>query len=97
MKAYVDRVFVSLAFFSAATFGILADSPSPLILFTAMTGNPDKAEVEEMFARSHEAGFSQMMLYPRSGLDCEYMGEDWLALVGRCLDAGKRRGTVISL
>ena len=45
-----------------------------------------------MFSLSREAGFGQMMLYPRSGLECEYMGEDWLKLVGRCLEDGKRRG-----
>ena len=80
-----------------SVFSLCAADDSPLILFTAMTGNPDKAEVEDIFSRSQKAGFSQLMLYPRSGLECEYMGEDWLALVGHCLDAGKRRGMKVWL
>ena len=81
----------------AAALRLCAETSSPLILFTAMTGNPDAAEVEKMFSLSREAGFGQMMLYPRSGLECEYMGEDWLKLVGRCLEAGKRRGMKVWL
>ena len=81
----------------AAALRLCAETSSPLILFTAMTGNLDAAEVEKMFSLSREAGFGQMMLYPRSGLECEYMGEDWLKLVGRCLEAGKRRGMKVWL
>lgn len=83
--------------FVVAALRLCAEIPSPLILFTAMTGNPDAAEVEKMFSLFREAGFGQMMLYPRSGLECEYMGEDWLKLVGRCLEAGKRRGMKVWL
>lgn len=85
------------AVFAIPILASVEEEASPLILFTAMTGNPGKEDVEEMFSASRRAGFSQMMLYPRSGLECEYMGEDWLQLVGRCLDAGRRRGMKVWL
>lgn len=63
---------------------------SPLILFTAVTGKPGTKEAVEYFGAAQKAGFSQMMLYPRSGLEWDYMGEEWLSFVGDCLvDEGK--------
>lgn len=97
MKLLASKSIMPILFTVHSVFSLCAADDSPLILFTAMTGNPDKAEVEDIFSRSQKAGFSQLMLYPRSGLECEYMGEDWLALVGHCLDAGKRRGMKVWL
>ena len=65
---------------------------SPLVLFTAMTGRPGAKEAAEYFDSAQRAGFSQMMLYPRSGLEWDYMGEEWLSFVGDCLKEAKSRG-----
>lgn len=64
---------------------------SPLILFTAVTGKPGAKEAVEYFGAAQKAGFSQMMLYPRSGLEWDYMGEEWLSFVGDCLKEAKSR------
>ena len=65
---------------------------SPLVLFTAMTGKPGEKEAEEYFGAAQKAGFGQVMIYPRSGLEWEYMGEEWLDFVGACLKEAKSRG-----
>jgi len=69
-----------------------AAEPSPLVLFTAMTGRPGAREAEVIFANAERAGYSQIMIYPRSGLELEYMGEEWLDFVGHCLKEAKSRG-----
>ena len=43
------------------------------------------------------AGFSDFLIYPRSGLEYEYMGEEWLALVGHYLKHAERLGMGIWL
>ena len=68
------------------------DGESPLVLFTAMTGRPGAKEAAEYFDAAQKAGFSQMMLYPRSGLELDYMGDEWLDFVGACLKEAKSRG-----
>ena len=76
-----------------APFGVMAvEQVSPLVLFTAMTGKPGEKEAEEYFGAAQKAGFGQVMIYPRSGLEWEYMGEEWLDFVGACLKEAKSRG-----
>ena len=81
-----------MALAAECTFGGDVSELSPLVLFTAMTGKPDAKDAAEYFDAAQKAGFSQLMLYPRSGLELEYMGEDWLAFVGDCLKEAKSRG-----
>lgn len=64
---------------------------SPLVLFTAISGKPGKAEAVDVIRRSQAAGFNQWIVYPRSGLEFEYMGEEWLAFVGEFLKEAKAR------
>lgn len=70
---------------------------SPLVLFTAVSGRPGPDEAREIVEKSKGAGFSQIMLYARSGLELEYMGEEWLSFVGDCLKEAKRRGMKVWL
>ena len=65
---------------------------SPLVLFTAISGRPGAAEAREIVERGLDAGFSQWMLYPRSGLEYDYMGEEWLAFVGDFLKLAQEKG-----
>ena len=57
---------------------------SPLILFTAISGRPGAKEAREIVHGSVAAGFSQWVIYARSGLEREYMGEEWLDFVFQC-------------
>ena len=76
----------------ATSATLSAVEPSPLVLFTAMTGRPGAREAGDIFASAEKAGYSQVMIYARSGLELEYMGEEWLDFVGHCLKEAKSRG-----
>ena len=75
---------LSAVFSSVPLIASGADSPardkgmggdSPLILFTAISGRPGAKEAREIVQGSVAAGFKQWMVYARSGLEIEYMGE----------------------
>lgn len=76
---------------------VAAAEVSPMVLFTAVSGKPTAADVKNLFDEARAAGFGQIMVYPRSGLEYEYMSEDWLRLVGDCLAEGRARGMKVWL
>ncbi len=51
---------------------------SPLIPMFAITGNGDKNRIIDEMENLKSVGFDSVMIYARSGLTAEYMGEDWL-------------------
>lgn len=69
---------------------------SPLVLFGAQSGRPTEADVIRTLETAREAGYSDFMVYARSGLELEYMGEEWLTLVGHYLHHAERLGIVSS-
>ena len=70
---------------------------SPLVLFGAQSGCPTEADAVRALETARAAGYTDFMVYARSGLECEYMGEEWLALVGHYLRHAKRLGMGIWL
>ena len=58
-----------------------APESSPLVLFGAQSGKPTTKDVRHTLETAKKAGYSDFMVYPRSGLEYEYMGEEWLNLV----------------
>ena len=88
-----------LAVFSAAAAVLpLSASPrSPLVLFGAQSGRPTEADVVRTLEDAKKAGYTEFIVYPRSGLEYEYMGEEWLALVGHYLKHAERLGMSIWL
>lgn len=70
---------------------------SPLVLFGAQSGRPTEADVVRTLEDAKKAGYSEFIVYPRSGLEYEYMGEEWLALVGHYLKHAERLGMGIWL
>ena len=70
---------------------------SPLVLFGAQSGRPTEADVVRTLETAREAGYSDFMVYARSGLELEYMGEEWLTLVGHYLHHAERLGMGIWL
>ena len=70
---------------------------SPLVLFGAQSGKPTAADVRQTLEDAKRAGYSEFMVYPRSGLEYEYMGEEWLELVGNYLREAERLGMGIWL
>jgi len=57
-----------------------ADPPCPLIPMGAITGKPDEQTVRETLEAYKAVGVDQYLIYARSGLEYEYMGEEWLRM-----------------
>ena len=51
---------------------------NPLIPMIAITGRPDRARMAQLLDAYKSVGISQFLIYPRSGLEIEYMSEAWL-------------------
>ena len=99
--ALMFAAVLSAVFSSVPLIASGADSPtqdkgtggdSPLILFTAISGRPGAKEAREIVQESVKAGFSQWVVYARSGLEIEYMGEEWLDFVGHMLREARSVG-----
>ena len=88
-----ELIVIVLAAFAAF---VRAES-SPLVLFGAQSGKPTKSDVTRTLETAKQAGYSDFIVYPRSGLEYEYMGEEWLTLVGEYLAEAERLGMHIWL
>lgn len=65
---------------------------NPLILFYAITGSPTKQALADHLAKIRKSGITQLMIYPRTGLEIEYMSPQWLDTVKFMVDECKRLG-----
>ena len=52
----------------------------PLVPMGAITGKPGREELRANLEAYRKAGFEQFLVYPRSGLEVEYMGPEWLEI-----------------
>ncbi len=52
----------------------------PLIPMGAITGKPTEQTVQETLEAYKAVGIDQYLIYARSGLELEYMGEEWLQM-----------------
>jgi len=63
----------------AGAMAVCAATPrSPLIPMGAITGKPDEQAVRKTLETYKAVGIDQFLIYPRSGLELEYMSEEWL-------------------
>ena len=76
-------VTFSLALCAVVCTGGAFAAPSPAIPFLAVTGKPTETDLARKVVALKEDGFDQFLIYARSGLQYEYMGEEWL----NCVDA----------
>lgn len=53
---------------------------SPLIPMAAITGRPDRARMEQVLRDYKSVGIDQFLIYPRSGMEYEYMSPEWMNL-----------------
>lgn len=74
-----------------------AEPRCPLIPMGAITGKPDEATVRETLAAYKAVGIDQYLIYARSGLGMEYMGEEWLQLCEWFCEHAKRLDMAIWL
>ena len=63
-----------------------------IVPFVAVTGRPAEAAVRATVARVDAQGAGAFLVYARSGLEIEYMGEAWLRAVAWFCDEAARRG-----
>ena len=63
-----------------------------IVPFVAVTGRPTETSVRATVARVDAQGAGSFLVYARSGLEIEYMGEDWLRAVAWFCDEAARRG-----
>ena len=80
----------------------LAATASPargdgMIPFLAITGKPTEAEVRAKVAVIQAQGIESFLIYARSGLELEYMGEEWLKLNEWFCDEAEKRGMKVWL
>ena len=80
----------------------LAATASPargdgMIPFLAITGKPTEAEVRAKVAAIQAQGIDSFLIYARSGLELEYMGEEWLKLNEWFCDEAEKRGMKVWL
>ena len=59
----------------------------PLITMSAITGKPTKEGAYEYMKSLKENSTEQVMLYPRSGCEIEYLSEEWFNTVSYFIDA----------
>lgn len=74
-----------------------ADSVSPIIEMTAITGSPGREAVIELLSAYHDIGIDQMLIYPRSGLEIEYMSPQWFRLCRDCIETADSLGMKVWL
>lgn len=70
---------------------------SPLIEMTAITGRPDRGAVTRLLQTYHDADIDQMLIYPRSGLEIEYMSDEWMQFCRNCVEVADSLGMRIWL
>jgi len=74
-----------------------AEPRGPLIPMGAITGKPDEQTVKETLEAYKAVGIDQYLIYARSGLELEYMGEAWLQMCEQFCKHAKRLGMSIWL
>jgi len=62
---------------------------SPLITMTAVTGKPSREEIKRYLKSLKDNGIEQVMIYPRSGCEIEYLSEEWFHTVGNFIKSAE--------
>lgn len=62
---------------------------SPLITMSAITGTPSESEIRDYLNNLKTNGIEQVMLYPRSGCELDYLSDEWFETVAVYLKYAK--------
>lgn len=57
-----------------------------LIMFIAITGSPTKEDLIKMMKGYKDIGINDVIIYPRTGLEVEYMSEGWREILSIVID-----------
>lgn len=63
---------------------------NPIITMSAIAGKPSYEEIYEYVLALNKNGIEQILLYPRSGCELEYMSEEWFNTIGYYLEIAKK-------
>lgn len=74
------RTILLVLALSCTIAAIAAEPKCPLIPMGAITGKPDEQTVKNTLEAYKAVGIDQYLIYARSGLELEYMGEEWLRM-----------------
>ena len=55
---------------------------NPLIFMVPVSGKPNRQKIEQYLYLLKKTGIEQVMIYPRSGCELEYMSSEWFETVG---------------
>ena len=58
----------------------------PLITMSAVTGNPNATDIYEYMFSLKTNGIDEVLLYPRSGCEIEYLSDNWFDTVSNFID-----------
>ena len=68
-----------------------------MIPFLAVTGKPTEAEIRAKVAAIDGQGVESFLIYARSGLELEYMGDEWMTVCKWLCDEAEKRGMKVWL
>lgn len=60
--------------------------------FWSWNGKLEKEELKRQIEVMKEMGFGGYFMHSRTGLETEYLGEDWFSLINACADDGYEKG-----
>ena len=60
--------------------------------FWSWNGKLEEKELKRQINVMKEMGFGGFFMHSRTGLETEYLGEDWFRLINRCADYGNKKG-----
>ena len=94
MKRFILTLIALCCALAATASSMRGDGMIP---FLAITGKPTEAEVRAKVAAIQAQGIESFLIYARSGLELEYMGEEWLKLNEWFCDEAEKRGMKVWL
>lgn len=68
-----------------------------LITMSAIVGKPTEKECFDYLKMLNDNGIEQVMLYPRSGCDIEYLSDEWFETVGYFIESAEKLGLAVWL
>lgn len=70
---------------------------NPLIFMVSVAGKPNQKRITQYLCSLKNAGIQQVMIYPRSGCELQYMSDEWFEMIGFFLRCAKQLGMKIWL
>ncbi|MBE6729766.1 MAG: hypothetical protein E7568_06005 [Ruminococcaceae bacterium] len=63
---------------------------NPIVLMTAITGKPDATQIENYIKSVHDRTIDEILLYPRSGCELEYLSDEWFDTIKIFIDISEK-------